>query len=89
MCYCIELHAFSSPVAYERCQCWRILGMFMQLHQNRPMKRAGEAGKALRAGGGADFIFSASERVVKALSLPVEALVCLRGVLCGGERVRA
>ncbi|MBS9130657.1 hypothetical protein KEQ98_23675, partial [Escherichia coli] len=56
------------------------------LHQNRPMKRAGEAGKALRAGGGADFIFSASERVVTAFSLPVEALVCLRGVLCGGER---
>ena len=61
----------------------------IQLHSNRPMKRAGEAGKALRAGGGADFIFSASERVVMALSLPVEALVCLRGVLCGGERVRA
>ena len=53
------------------------------------MKRAGEAGKALRAGGGADFIFSASERVVKALSLPVEALVCLLGVLCCGERVSA
>ncbi|QLM06197.1 hypothetical protein HVV52_08200 [Escherichia fergusonii] len=61
----------------------------MQLHQKRPMKRAGEAGKALRAGGGADFIFSASERVVTALSLPVVVLVCLRGVLCGGERVRA
>ncbi|EFN0625273.1 TPA: hypothetical protein L4T29_003109 [Escherichia coli] len=43
----------------------------MQLHQKRPMKRAGEAGKALRAGGGADFIFSASERVVTAFSLPV------------------
>ncbi|ERC93133.1 hypothetical protein S1I_5385, partial [Escherichia coli B103] len=28
----------------------------IQLHSNRPMKRAGEAGKALRAGGGADFI---------------------------------
>ena len=27
------------------------------------MKRAGEAGKALRAGGGADFIFSASQRL--------------------------
>lgn len=89
MCYCIELHAFSSPVAYERCQCWRILGMFMQLHQNRPMKRAGEAGKALRAGGGADFIFSASQRVVMAFRLCAGALVCLRGVLCGGERVRA
>ncbi|EAA2745904.1 hypothetical protein DNW42_18810 [Escherichia coli] len=58
------------------------------MHQNRPIKRAGEAGKALRAGGGADFIFSASQRVVTALSLPVEALVCLRGILCGGERVR-
>ena len=62
---------------------------FIKVHQNRLMKRAGEAGKALRAGGGADFIFSASERVVMAFSLPVEALVCLRGVLCGGERVSA
>ncbi|HAW1897626.1 TPA: hypothetical protein JLN78_000700 [Escherichia coli] len=61
----------------------------MQLHSNRPMKRAGEAGKALRAGGGADFIFSASERVVMAFSRPAGALVCLRAVLCGGERVRA
>ncbi|MDI4313837.1 hypothetical protein E7V44_20980 [Escherichia coli] len=39
--------------------------------------------------GGADFIFSASERVVKAFTWPARALVCLRGVLCGGERVRA
>ena len=60
-----------------------------RLHQNRPMKRAGEAGKALRAGGGADFIFSASERVVMAFSRPAGALVCLRGVLYSGERVRA
>ncbi len=63
--------------------------MLMHLHSNCPTKRAGEAGKALRAGGGADFIFSASQRVVTALSLSVEALVCLRAVLCGGERVRA
>ncbi|EHU6109488.1 hypothetical protein MTR19_10810 [Escherichia coli] len=61
----------------------------MQLHQKRPMKRAGEAGKALRAGGGADFIFSASERVVMAFRLFAGALVCLWDVLCGGERVRA
>ncbi|MGE2639330.1 hypothetical protein ACQH7H_01345 [Escherichia coli] len=61
----------------------------IQLHSNRPMKRAGEAGKALRAGGGADFIFSASERVVMAFRLFAGALVCLRDVLCGGERVRA
>ncbi|XBF59030.1 hypothetical protein ABH546_17970 [Escherichia coli] len=56
---------------------------------NPPMKRAGEAGKALRAGGGADFIFSASERVVMAFRLFAGALVCLWDVLCGGERVRA
>ncbi|WP_407241791.1 hypothetical protein [Escherichia coli] len=61
----------------------------IQLHSNRPMKRAGEAGKALRAGGGADFIFSASERVVMAFRLFAGALVCLWDVLCGGERVRA
>ncbi|EIY7161808.1 hypothetical protein MOI45_001090 [Escherichia coli] len=61
----------------------------MQLHENRPTKRAGEAGKALRAGGGADFIFSASERVVMAFRLFAGALVCLWDVLCGGERVRA
>ena len=61
----------------------------IQLHSNRPMKRAGEAGKALRAGGGADFIFSASQRVVMAFRLCAGALVCLRAVLCGGERVRA
>ncbi|MDN7383889.1 hypothetical protein QZK98_03240 [Escherichia coli] len=53
----------------------------IQLHSNRPMKRAGEAGKALRAGGGADFIFSASQRVVTALSLPVERW-CVCGVFC-------
>ena len=61
----------------------------MHLHSNRPMKRAGEAGKALRAGGGADFIFSAPERVVMAFRLFAGALVCLWDVLCGGERVRA
>ncbi|HIA2663736.1 TPA: hypothetical protein ACWP03_005358, partial [Escherichia coli] len=61
----------------------------VHLHQNRPMKRAGEAGKALRAGGGADFIFSAPERVVMAFRLFAGALVCLWDVLCGGERVRA
>ncbi|EOA7416536.1 hypothetical protein ACIOO0_004817 [Escherichia coli] len=61
----------------------------MQLHENHLMKRAGEAGKALRAGGGADFIFSASECVVAAFGFCAGALVCLRGVLCGGERVRA
>ncbi|EFB2686263.1 hypothetical protein FHE33_15680 [Escherichia coli O157:H7] len=61
----------------------------MHLHSNCPTKRAGEAGKALRAGGGADFIFSASERAVMTFRLLAGALVCLRDVLCGGERVRA
>ena len=83
------LHALSRPVTPFSTLSRRGLRLSMHLHENRPTKRAGEAGKALRAGGGADFIFSASERVVKALSLPVEALVCLRGVLCCGERVRA
>jgi hypothetical protein len=83
------LHAQEVSVLAEHRQNGRGSRTVMQLHSNHPMKRAGEAGKALRAGGGADFIFSASERVVKALSLPVEALVCLRGVLCCGERVRA
>ena len=32
---------------------------------------------------------SASQRVVTAFGLCAGALVCLRGVLCGGERVRA
>ncbi|EEC6334118.1 hypothetical protein VJT93_004085 [Salmonella enterica] len=53
----------------------------MQLHQNRLIKRAGEAGKALRAGGGADFIFSASERVVMAFRLFAGAL-CVCGMFC-------
>lgn len=29
---CIELHAFSSPVASERRLCWRASGVFVQLH---------------------------------------------------------
>ncbi|EFA7191294.1 TPA: hypothetical protein RM259_001737 [Escherichia coli] len=32
MHYCIESHAFSFPVTCERRQCWRALGVFMQLH---------------------------------------------------------
>ena len=53
------------------------------------MKREDETGTALRAGSGTDFIFSASERVVKAFTWPAGALVCLRDFLCGDERVRA
>ena len=83
------MHAQEVSVLAEHRQNGRGSRTVMQLHSNHPMKRAGEAGKALRAGGGADFIFSASERVVTAFSLPVEALVCLRDFLCGDERVRA
>ncbi|EDB8649505.1 hypothetical protein BCP49_19325 [Salmonella enterica subsp. enterica serovar Heidelberg] len=43
--------------------------------------RRGGAGKALRAGGGADFIFSASERVVMAFRLFAGAL-CVCGMFC-------
>ena len=51
------------------------------MHENISMKRAGEAGKALRAGGGADFIFSASERVVKAFTWPAGRW-CVCGIFC-------
>ncbi|MGV5965598.1 hypothetical protein ACVN3W_17585 [Escherichia coli] len=60
------LHAPGLPVPAVRRHDGRGSKVVMQLHQNRHTKRAGEAGKALRAGGGADFIFSASERVVMA-----------------------
>ncbi len=83
------MHAQEVSVLAEHRQNGRGSRTVMQLHSNHPMKRAGEAGKALRAGGGADFIFSASERVVMAFSRPAGALVCLRGVLYSGERVRA
>ena len=83
------LHASGMPVPAACGQSWCGSIVSKQLHSNRPMKRAGEAGKALRAGGGADFIFSASERVVMAFRLCAGVLVCLRDVLCGGERVRA
>lgn len=83
------LHAQEVSVLAEHRQNGRGSRTVMQLHSNHPMKRAGEAGKALRAGGGADFIFSASERVVMAFRLCAGALVCLRAVLCGGECVRA
>lgn len=81
---CVKIDLYDSAVSEGHAT-----RTIMQLHQKRPMKRAGEAGKALRAGGGADFIFSASQRVVTAFGLCAGALVCLRGVLCGGERVRA
>lgn len=81
---CVKIDLYDSAVSEGHAT-----RTIMQLHQKRPMKRAGEAGKALCAGGGADFIFSASERVVMAFRLFAGALVCMRAVLCGGERVRA
>ncbi|UXD90742.1 hypothetical protein K2Y34_17050 [Cronobacter sakazakii] len=36
-------------------QFWRAFAYDMHLHENRPMKRAGEAGIALRAAGCARF----------------------------------
>ncbi|MCU8704029.1 hypothetical protein OE176_25805, partial [Klebsiella pneumoniae] len=48
---CMVLHAFPRPVIPVRplSRCGLILPM--HLHENRPTKRAGEAGKALRASG--------------------------------------
>ncbi|HBW4090850.1 TPA: hypothetical protein ME348_001057 [Klebsiella pneumoniae] len=45
------MHAFPSPVIPVRPLSRRGLSPQMHLHENRPTKRAGEAGKALRASG--------------------------------------
>ncbi|HBW8902624.1 TPA: hypothetical protein MFN42_004105 [Klebsiella quasipneumoniae subsp. quasipneumoniae] len=42
------LHALSRPVIPFADPSWRGLSLSMHLHENRPTKRAGEAGKALR-----------------------------------------
>ncbi|HBT5142561.1 TPA: hypothetical protein MB794_004814 [Klebsiella pneumoniae] len=45
------MHAFSRPVTPFATLSRRGLSPQMHLHENRPLKRAGEAGKALRASG--------------------------------------
>lgn len=45
------LHALSRPVTPFADPSRRGLSLLMHLHENRPTKRAGEAGKALRASG--------------------------------------
>ncbi|HBW7200575.1 TPA: hypothetical protein MFC60_003936 [Klebsiella pneumoniae] len=45
------MHALSRPVIPFADPSRRGLSPPMHLHENRPMKRAGEAGKALRASG--------------------------------------
>jgi len=45
------LHALSRPVTPFAGLSRRGLSSPMHLHENRPKKRAGEAGKALRASG--------------------------------------
>lgn len=45
------LHALSRPVTPFPDPFRRGLSLSMHLHENRPTKRAGEAGKALRASG--------------------------------------
>ncbi|KFD09526.1 hypothetical protein GRPL_02044 [Raoultella planticola ATCC 33531] len=45
------LHALSRPVTPFATLSRRGLSLPMLLHENRPTKRAGEAGKALRASG--------------------------------------
>ncbi|EAP5220315.1 hypothetical protein F1J77_19680 [Salmonella enterica subsp. enterica] len=43
------LHAFSRNFYSLRYQYWRGLNYLMQLHENRPTKRAREAGRESRA----------------------------------------
>ncbi|CAG76354.1 conserved hypothetical protein [Pectobacterium atrosepticum SCRI1043] len=47
----MELHAILTPVSALQRQYWRGLSASMQLHEKRYIKRAGVAGKALRASG--------------------------------------
>ncbi|HDU8041288.1 hypothetical protein AGJ37_09610 [Cronobacter sakazakii] len=51
----MNLHDLLRIVFAEARQEWRAFAYIMLLHQNRPMKRAGEAGIALRAAGCARF----------------------------------
>ncbi len=46
---CMVLHALSCPAIPFADPSWRGLSLSMHLHENRPTKRAGEVGKALRA----------------------------------------
>ncbi|EPL0416730.1 hypothetical protein L3219_004218, partial [Serratia marcescens] len=48
---CMILHAKKCSCRPPPPQCWRGLEPVMQLHEKRYMKRAGEAGIALRASG--------------------------------------
>ncbi|PAV96144.1 hypothetical protein CJD50_14110 [Hafnia paralvei] len=47
----MKLHASGSSVLVVHRQYWRGSSMVMHLHKNRPIKRAGVAGIALRAEG--------------------------------------
>jgi hypothetical protein len=49
------LHARKCTFHPQRHQCWRGLRPFMQLHEKRHMKCAGEAGEVLRAKTDADI----------------------------------
>ncbi|MFN1127479.1 hypothetical protein ACJK9F_001651 [Lelliottia nimipressuralis] len=48
----MNLHSFFISGFASQRQRWRGSGLLMHLHQKRPIKRAGVAGKALRASGG-------------------------------------
>ncbi|MBZ7058143.1 hypothetical protein FMK36_26835 [Klebsiella quasipneumoniae] len=48
---CVVLHALSRPVTPFAILSRRGLSPPRHLHENRPTKRAGEAGKALRSSG--------------------------------------
>jgi len=63
----MSLHPFFNPVFASLRKCWRGSMLLMHLHQKRSFKRAGVAGKALRAEQGYLFIFLASQRLAIAL----------------------
>ncbi|HDS5482451.1 hypothetical protein [Serratia liquefaciens] len=47
---CMNLHVYNTLKNHMQPQSWRGLRAIMQLHEKRHKKRAGEAGRVLRAG---------------------------------------
>lgn len=81
------LHVLSRPVIPFAALSRRGLSLPMHLHENRPTKRAGEAGKALRASGKVFiklYLISRPERVAALCGfagVSVDGAVLFRGVV--------
>ena len=61
------MHEFFCIAYADKPQSWRGFEPLMQLHEKRHIKRAGVAGRALRAGRDIYFNFMTPQRLVVAL----------------------